>query len=489
MIVFCVQPSAEVANLVCRCVRALRERRRAVAVVGWSPLVVEEYGDRGEQVVSAWTWSALPFPEEYEMREAVHAYVERGQPLQFHNCDLHALAQTVWPLPFDSLGRTERIERLCRLARCLGHMDGVLGMLAPRAVILWNSLSAEAIATTALARRYTSTLRFIERGPFPRTAQVDAEGVNGAASIVRDPLDAPRPEDMAWTEQLLHEYQASHQSAWQQPEPEEDGSLLARVGVPLDRPFALFAGQVPGDTNITHLSPFGEKYADVYRWLAGAYADRHDVTLVVKRHPKSQEDAGDAKSILGPRAIWTDQGNIQQWLRLCHHVVSVNSTVGFEAAVCGKPVVILGQAFYGGPSGRLAFAATTPGDLRQAVQRILTEPHDGAAQAARALDLLARLRRKRWIWSCSEEDARRLAEHLCELIPFEAGGGSEEFQSRAFREINSAWSSNDQYAQQAILWHRAYERLASTFPIPLLLRMRRRLLGLAAPPTVAGRIG
>jgi len=135
------------------------------------------------------------------------------------------------------------------------------------------------------------------------------------------------------------------------------------------RPYCLFLGQVYTDSSLV----FGlgnwrnplEPLLKTYRW-----SQRNGLDLVVKLHPK--EDQGLAPGTLEPydRMTWRkiqgsdlfqeflqdsrvsidyrNECNTYALIERAHCVATINSQSGLEAAIRGKPVLVLGDAFYSG---------------------------------------------------------------------------------------------------------------------------------------------
>jgi capsule polysaccharide export protein KpsC/LpsZ len=135
------------------------------------------------------------------------------------------------------------------------------------------------------------------------------------------------------------------------------------------RPYCLFLGQVYTDSSLV----FGlgnwknplEPLLKTYRW-----SQRNGLDLVVKLHPK--EDQGLAPGTLQPydrmtwrkiqgsdlfqeflqdrhvRVDYRNECNTYALIQQAHCVATINSQSGLEAAIRGKPVLVLGDAFYCG---------------------------------------------------------------------------------------------------------------------------------------------
>jgi hypothetical protein len=114
---------------------------------------------------------------------------------------------------------------------------------------------------------------------------------------------------------------------------------------PVPEPYVLFICQVPHDEVILFHSEVGVRDA-----LAAtiAYAEQRDTTLVVKGHPANPKSMAPLKALADAsrRAVWVDDISIHSCLAGADRVLLVNSGVGMEAMLHGKPVVRFGRAEY-----------------------------------------------------------------------------------------------------------------------------------------------
>ncbi|XEC95262.1 hypothetical protein AB6A23_01390 [Paenibacillus tarimensis] len=76
------------------------------------------------------------------------------------------------------------------------------------------------------------------------------------------------------------------------------------------------------------------------------------VYLCIKDHPRQETTKyfeQIKKEIVSPYIVFIPRGNIDQLLNKCAAVVTINSSVGYEALKKGKEVLVLGEAIYTGP--------------------------------------------------------------------------------------------------------------------------------------------
>ncbi len=119
-------------------------------------------------------------------------------------------------------------------------------------------------------------------------------------------------------------------------------SLLLSGSIPRGR-YIFFPLQIPHDQSIRYFSDHEER-AVLDALLA--WAARADVRVVLKGHPANLESMEEFKrAYSGKPAFWSD-ANVHDLIAHAGAVYTINSGVGFEALLHGKPVVTFGRAEY-----------------------------------------------------------------------------------------------------------------------------------------------
>lgn len=257
------------------------------------------------------------------------------------------------------------------------------------ALAQWNGLGLGGCVATAFARTRGMPTIFLELGNIEAKLFVDTEGVNARARIGRDTwlLDqysVSEAEIEAWREGLIQRRRrmaVAPQAAgigrinlWYAldlfghhamgvPRPMylsaparllRKARLWAKAKIPARRPEApyLFLPlQVSKDSNLLVCSGYDNLAALSY--AAKCAADR-GLLLVVKPHPA--ED--DVRLNSAVARICADNGhllttfNTTELVLGATEVVTINSAVGMEAKLLGKPVTTLGESLYGAMDAR-----------------------------------------------------------------------------------------------------------------------------------------
>jgi hypothetical protein len=238
-----------------------------------------------------------------------------------------------------------------RLAAGYGHL---IGAMRPHVLLTWNGTGGalNAAAAHAAAARGLPTF-FLERGLLPGTLVVDPTGVNYASHVAgprwrrmtRPPVGA---DDLAAVRQYCRDLRASEKTIVQRGRAFSPRQLREHLSIPASAPVVLLALQIENDTNITRYSPHYKRMAEVLRdvqaALAAAAPQAH---LIVKPHPEDRDRLAELTAFCGPRTRLCADAAVGSLLAAAEAVVVVNSTVGLEALVHHKPVVLLGRAVYG----------------------------------------------------------------------------------------------------------------------------------------------
>lgn len=298
----------------------------------------------------------------------------------------------------------------CWLVR---ELDSFLAAVQPAALFFWNGSGLAAGIAEQLGRARGIPLLFAENGYLPNTLQLDPEGVNAFSSIGRgmslESLAIIRYSDheIAEFERAIDDYRAGKPPArvgpaggrirpglaayllqgwydWRQRERGRPINRLIPRGVPeLPERFVFFPLQVRSDSQLTIHSPlYGNRLDAAIRDLAEALREvAPGLRLVVKLHPVDAKRTDYDPLVRAlPDVIWAGGGDVRTILERCACVVTVNSTVGIEGMIFGKPVVTLGNNFY--VREGLVHPVRERAALGSQLARALSEPPDDASARA-----------------------------------------------------------------------------------------------------------
>ena len=253
--------------------------------------------------------------------------------------------------------------------------------LQPAGVVCWNGSGLAAAIATQLARAQNVPVLFAENGYLPNTLQLDALGVNARSSLTQRLAEhadaiATRPISPAHQHELdtvLTAYRAGQPppqcppaGGWVRASPlayliqagrdwrARSPSARLNRRIPRQIPalperFVFFPLQVRQDSQLQLHSPlYGARLDLAIRDLAQAVqALDPPRRLVVKLHPADLNKTDyDPIAAELPAVVWIGGGDVRTLVQRAEAVVTINSTVGIEALIFGKPVVTLGDNLY-----------------------------------------------------------------------------------------------------------------------------------------------
>lgn len=211
-------------------------------------------------------------------------------------------------------------------------LAAVLEDVPPEIAIVYNgSLAPESVLADRAGAAGLPRV-FVEAGFFPGTLQIDPRGLNGANSVPRDPAF----------------YLAGPDFAARGLPPEIGRRPSKRRGV---EPVTLAPGyvfvpfQVPSDMQVTVQSPWVrsmEAFVELVHAMAEALPGER---FVIKEHPSFKRSV---RGHLPPheRVIFANGNDTAALIEGARAVVTLNSTVGLESLLIGRPVITLGRACY-----------------------------------------------------------------------------------------------------------------------------------------------
>lgn len=194
---------------------------------------------------------------------------------------------------------------------------------------------------------------------------LDPRGWSAASSVYPiHPKRLPPAVIGAWDDYREDFKVGTLDSKFGQPEPRSHDSLVDAGELPTGS-FMFFPLQIPHDQSIQYFSSISEM--DALEAVVDV-ARTQGVTLVLKGHPANPGSMRVFRErFTGEGIVWSD-ANVHDLLRYCTGVVTLNSGVGFEALLAGKPLVTLARVEY----DCVAFAAS-PDTLADAWVRAVSE--------------------------------------------------------------------------------------------------------------------
>jgi capsular polysaccharide export protein len=222
----------------------------------------------------------------------------------------------------------------------------------PQPVALaWNGLNGSRRVWVDAARDAGAKVLCFEHAPVPNAITADPKGVNFANALPRE--GQPYLDWIARHPELRGAWHAAAERITQRkPNPAKE-SLAEDQGVPsLDSKFLFVPLQYQGDSQLRIFGGLCRNLELTINHLINAAQDLPaGWHLRVKEHPSDPFTIRpylEAKCGALPIYIDNTTDTFAQ-VRAAKAVITVNSSVGLEALMLGKPVVVMGEAFWGLP--------------------------------------------------------------------------------------------------------------------------------------------
>lgn len=164
--------------------------------------------------------------------------------------------------------------------------------------------------------------------------------------------------------------------------------------------------QLSADTQVRLYSPFRSNQALIDFVVAGVRRVLPDAVVLIKKHPM---DLIDYRIPEGAEVV---MGGVLRFIKRAVAVVCINSTVGFEAATEGKPVLCFGSSFY---SKSPCIFMVTPDDFDDRLRAALERGDDPDAGAELHEQVLRYYQAPGDVWAYTDADldatARLVLQH------------------------------------------------------------------------------
>lgn len=218
------------------------------------------------------------------------------------------------------------------------RISAMLQREKPTAVVMWNGSHRYCQLVKSLLSSGCKTF-YVENGLLPNTTTLDTQGVNFYNSVPRDPdfyrnyqptLDLNAPGDITLIPRKV------------KPRNQDIPSIA------LPETFIFIPFQDDRDSQVRLFSPWVKNMAALFCLGEKLYAEL-GLTIVFKEHPSSREQYPELHKRTHEKLLFANGNSTQELIEKSQFVITLNSTVGLESLLLGKPVLTLGQAFFNIP--------------------------------------------------------------------------------------------------------------------------------------------
>jgi capsular polysaccharide export protein len=227
----------------------------------------------------------------------------------------------------------------CKFKFYYRQFSAVIDHHNPRCIALWNGHRLPEQAIKVLAQKFNIPVVHFENGLLPDTTTFDLSGVNDANSLPRNAqfYRQYKNESTVIERQLVsrkfHRSKKSHA---------KNKSFYAD----LPEKFIFVPFQVKFDSQVLLNSKNIKTMTGFYQWLEFAEkSSDQPLKFVIKEHPSDPHKYTELYN-KNPNIIFSNR-DTKELIEKSDAVITVNSSVGLEAILLHKRVIVLGEACYG----------------------------------------------------------------------------------------------------------------------------------------------
>jgi capsular polysaccharide export protein len=214
------------------------------------------------------------------------------------------------------------------------RLQTVLKRTQPSGVVVWNGSARHCALLLALVDPACKRF-FIENGLMPNTTTLDTQGVNYNNSM-------PRNADFYLSYGAAQGDLSASPPARLVPRKPRVADLQP---IQLPDRFVFIPFQDDRDTQVRLFSPWIKNMRELFA-LGERLASEAGLTVVFKEHPSSRESYPELHERCHERLLFANGNSTQELIERSDFIVTLNSTVGLESLLLGKPLLTLGNAFF-----------------------------------------------------------------------------------------------------------------------------------------------
>lgn len=231
-------------------------------------------------------------------------------------------------------------------------LDSILRRIAktsPDFMVGWNGNGPHFIFLMKVAAKISNLPIFhVERGLLPNTLVFDPQGVNFKSYISGSFLPLINNEERAIARKYIEQFSAEGKTIVGS---DADNSMsraevLQKIGLSPSSQYIFFPMQIEGDSNIVLNSPIYKKMVEVIEDLKFV-ARRTGLKVVCRPHPENTITLSELQTRY-PGIVFDNSLHLHIMLKHSVANVIINSTVGLESILLGKPTIALGHSVYSG---------------------------------------------------------------------------------------------------------------------------------------------
>ena len=262
------------------------------------------------------------------------------QPLTYRGFDISAALST-----YESMFPNHFENRKGVIAHCIAILECLLEFVArdrPEVLVGWNGDGPSMVFLMRVLGAIAGIpVLLVERGLLPHSYVVDPQGVNFKSGLSGTYLPVISDSERQAAREYITQYRERRETVVRGEHREEDATLVRRrLGLAPDERYVLFPEQIETDSNIILNSPVYKRMDHALRDVVEA-ASAFGLRVVCRPHPESPNRPAEV-----PNVIYDNSISLHGMLDHASAVVVLNSTVGLESMLMGKPTITLAHSIY-----------------------------------------------------------------------------------------------------------------------------------------------
>lgn len=220
----------------------------------------------------------------------------------------------------------------------------ILRIIQPDIIFVWNGMATIRWVYANSAKELNIPLFFLEKGMFPDSWYIDPYGIGFNSKPAKTKkIENISSFDINDFKNKIEEIDKKGKSAWGQPDRINIKKLKQKLKINNKQKIIFFPGQVDDDTNIVLFSKYFKSTFDALKAVCDSI--KNDALFIIaKPHPKGISNINDLNNVISNKGVLISDINIIDAIELSDIIVTINSTVGFEALLRKKPVLFLGDS-------------------------------------------------------------------------------------------------------------------------------------------------
>ena len=203
----------------------------------------------------------------------------------------------------------------------------------PHLMGLWNGKKIPEMIASEVAQHFDVQCFYFENGLFPNSTVVDKKGVNASNSLPRDCT-------------FYQNYQITHLPK----ELNQRKALGKRIEENIDLPenYIFVPFQTNFDTQVVYHGRWIKNMELLFN-LIYQLSEKLKINFILKEHPSERQmdyTHLHEKAKNNPYLNFANAINTQELIEKSTAIITINSSVGLEALLFNKRVIVLGEAFY-----------------------------------------------------------------------------------------------------------------------------------------------